>query len=161
MRRDVPGLRAPRHGALWRARRGGTRGAGPGPGAPLHRRGQPGMTGLPIAITQGDPAGIGGEIVAKAFRDAPELTAGCFVVGDLAHMRRAAAILARPGELAWPVALLASPADLAQVPPRSIPLVQVGTPASACVAWGRVDAAAGRIAADAVAWAARAALQGQ
>lgn len=27
----------------------------------------------PLAITQGDPAGIGPEIVAKAFRDAPEL----------------------------------------------------------------------------------------
>ena len=25
----------------------------------------------PLAITQGDPAGIGPEIVAKAFRDAP------------------------------------------------------------------------------------------
>jgi len=116
---------------------------------------------LPIAITQGDPAGVGGEIIAKAFRDDPELTSGCFVVGDLAHMRRAVAILAQPGELAVPVAVLASPADLAQVPPRCIPLLQVGTPASACVAWGRVDAAAGHIAADAVVWAARAALQGE
>jgi 4-hydroxythreonine-4-phosphate dehydrogenase len=118
-------------------------------------------TSLPIAITQGDPAGIGGEIVAKAFRDAPELTAGCFVVGDLAHMRRAAAVLARPGELALPVALLETPGDVAQVPPRSIPLLQVGTPATACVGWGKVDAAAGRMAADAVVWAARAALHGE
>ncbi|RYF75564.1 MAG: 4-hydroxythreonine-4-phosphate dehydrogenase PdxA, partial [Comamonadaceae bacterium] len=37
---------------------------------------------LPIAITLGDPAGIGPEIIAKAFRDAPELTQGCFVAGD-------------------------------------------------------------------------------
>jgi 4-hydroxythreonine-4-phosphate dehydrogenase len=116
---------------------------------------------LPIAITQGDPAGVGGEVIAKAFRDAPELTAGCFVVGDLAHLRRAAAVLERPGELALPVALLGSPADLAQAPPRCIPLLQVGTPASACVPWGKVGAIAGRIAADAVVWAARAALRGE
>ena len=44
----------------------------------------------PIALTLGDAAGIGPEIIAKAFRDAPELTRGCFVVGDLASMRRAA-----------------------------------------------------------------------
>ncbi len=49
------------------------------------------MTGnLPIAITPGDPAGIGPEIVAKAFRDAPELLAGCFVLGSATVMQRAA-----------------------------------------------------------------------
>ena len=73
-------------------------------------------TPLPIAITQGDPAGIGGEIIAKAFRDAPDLTAGCFVVGDLAHMRRAAAVLERPGELALPVALLGSGSVVDRLP---------------------------------------------
>ena len=50
----------------------------------------------PIAITQGDSAGIGPEIVAKAFRDAPEVLRGCFAVGDLATMRRAAQCLVRP-----------------------------------------------------------------
>jgi len=45
-------------------------------------------TSLPLAITQGDPAGIGPEIVAKAFRDAPRDMRGCFVVGDLATLRR-------------------------------------------------------------------------
>ena len=115
----------------------------------------------PLAITLGDPAGIGGEIVAKAFRDAPQLTAGCFVVGDLAHMRRASAVLAAPGELALPVALIDAPGDVKQVPPRCIPLLQAGAPATTCVAWGKVDAAAGRIAADAVTWAVRAALRGE
>ena len=38
----------------------------------------------PIAITQGDPAGIGPEIVVKAFRDATDALRHCFVVGDLA-----------------------------------------------------------------------------
>jgi 4-hydroxythreonine-4-phosphate dehydrogenase len=46
-----------------------------------------------IAITPGDPAGIGPEIVAKAFRDAPELMAGCFVLGDVPMMQRAANLI--------------------------------------------------------------------
>jgi 4-hydroxythreonine-4-phosphate dehydrogenase len=43
-----------------------------------------------LAITQGDSAGIGPEIIARAFRDAPQHLQGCFAVGDLATMRRAA-----------------------------------------------------------------------
>jgi 4-hydroxythreonine-4-phosphate dehydrogenase len=50
-------------------------------------------TPKPIAITPGDPAGIGPEIVAKAFRDAPDLVAGCFVLGDLPMMERAASLI--------------------------------------------------------------------
>ena len=37
----------------------------------------------PLAITMGDAAGIGPEIIAKAFRDAPDATNGCFVAGDM------------------------------------------------------------------------------
>jgi 4-hydroxythreonine-4-phosphate dehydrogenase len=48
---------------------------------------------LPIAITPGDPAGIGPEIVAKAFRDAPDVMAGCFVLGDVGLMRKAAELV--------------------------------------------------------------------
>ena len=42
---------------------------------------------LPIVITLGDPAGIGPEIIAKAFRDAPDTVRGCFVAGDVATLR--------------------------------------------------------------------------
>ena len=77
---------------------------------------------LPLAITQGDPAGIGPEIVAKAFRDAPQDLRGCFVVGDLATLRRAAACVERPGQASLPVALLDSPGAWAQVPPRCLPV---------------------------------------
>ena len=115
----------------------------------------------PLAITQGDPAGIGGEIIAKAFRDASQDTAGCFVVGDLAHLRRASQAVVLPGRLAPPVAVIEAPAQCAQVPPGCIPLLQVGDPAAALVPWGRVDGAAGRMAAEAVTWAARAALRGE
>jgi 4-hydroxythreonine-4-phosphate dehydrogenase len=48
---------------------------------------------LPIVITPGDPAGIGPEIVAKAFRDAPDVMAGCFVLGGAALMRKAAQLI--------------------------------------------------------------------
>lgn len=115
---------------------------------------------LALAITLGDPAGIGGETIAKAFRSAPQATAGCFVVGDLAHLRRAAAAATPAGDLPWPVAVIDKPSDLAQVPPRCIPLLQVGRPGP-LVPWGRVSADAGRLAADAVTWAARAALRGE
>jgi 4-hydroxythreonine-4-phosphate dehydrogenase len=48
---------------------------------------------LPIVITPGDPAGIGPEIVAKAFRDAPDVMAACFVLGDLPMMQGAADLI--------------------------------------------------------------------
>ncbi|ART52854.1 4-hydroxythreonine-4-phosphate dehydrogenase PdxA [Acidovorax carolinensis] len=113
-----------------------------------------------IAITQGDPAGIGPEIVAKAFRDAPEVLRGCFAVGELATLRRAAQCIVRPGVPELPVALIASPDDAWQVPPRCMPVLSLpGLPAP--VPWGQVSAAAGRAAADCVVWAARAALQGR
>ncbi len=114
----------------------------------------------PIAITQGDPAGIGGETIAKAFRLDPQAMAGCFVAGDLGHLRRAAQAVCASGELALPIALIESVADVAQVPPGCIPLLQVAS-AGDLVAWGRVDARAGRMAADTVTWAARAALRGE
>ena len=112
-----------------------------------------------IAITQGDPAGIGPEIVAKAFRDAPDVLRGCFAVGDLATLRRAAQCILRPGVPELPVALITSPDDAWQAPPRCMPVLQLpGLPGP--VPWGQVSAAAGRAAADCVVWAARAALQG-
>lgn len=112
-----------------------------------------------IAITQGDPAGIGPEIVAKAFRDAPDDLRGCFAVGDLATLRRAAQCIVRPGVPELPVAQIVSPDDAWHVPPRCMPVLQLpGLPGP--VPWGRVSAAAGRAAADCVVWSARAALQG-
>ena len=96
-----------------------------------------------FAITQGDPAGIGPEIVAKAFRDAPGDLEGCFVAGDVATLRRAAQAIARPGRPTVPVALIAHPADAVGLPPRCIPVLQLpGIPGPQ--PWGQVGAAAGR-----------------
>lgn len=114
----------------------------------------------PVAITMGDPAGIGPEIIARAYAQAPELTRGSFVVGDVACMRRGAAAAAAQG-IPLPVAEISDPSEAAGVPPRCIPVLQVGDPAQQPPAWGAVDARAGRMAADAVLWAARAALRGE
>ena len=120
-------------------------------------------TGLPVVITMGDPAGIGPEIIAKAFRDEPAVLAGCVVAGDVAAMRRAAHTI---GGM-MPVAVLADVADAANVPPRCVPVVQACAPLALPDDWaglpahGQISAAAGRAAADSIAWAARAALRGE
>ena len=117
------------------------------------------MSARPIAITMGDAAGIGPEIIAKAFRDAPQVTRGCFVAGDLATLRRAAQSVRGQG-VEIPAALIDSPADALRVPPRCIPLLQAGglrSPPN----WGEVSADAGKAAAECVVWAARAALRGE
>ncbi|WP_342721492.1 4-hydroxythreonine-4-phosphate dehydrogenase PdxA [Acidovorax sp. FHTAMBA] len=114
----------------------------------------------PLAITQGDSAGIGPEIVAKAFRDAPDALRGCFVVGDVATLRRAGQAIVRPGVPTVPVAQIASPADVRGVPPRCIPVLQLAGIAGP-QPWGQISADAGRAAADCVVWAARAALRGE
>ena len=114
-----------------------------------------------LAVTMGDPAGIGPEIIAKAFRDAPGATQGCFVAGDVRAMRLAAQALGAPGRLALPVALIETPAALAHVPPNCIPVLQAMPPAEGEWIVGQISAAAGRAAGACVTWAARAALRGE
>jgi len=109
----------------------------------------------------GDGAGIGPEIIAKAFRDAPFELAGCVVVGDVATLRRAAALVAAP--LALPVLQLESLESLEEaqpLPPNCIPVLQkCALPAP--VPYGLVNPLAGQAAADCIVWAAQAALAGQ
>lgn len=112
----------------------------------------------PLVITMGDPAGIGPEIIAKAFRDAPSVTAGCFVAGDVAALRRASAMVSGPGRPLIPVARIDTPAVAFAAPTRCIPVLQVSQHA-ALVDVGQVSALAGAVAAECVIWAARAALR--
>ena len=109
----------------------------------------------------GDPAGIGPEIIAKAFRDEPQLTAGCFVVGDAATLRRAAGFIRGAAQPGVPVALVTSISEVMNLPPRCIPVLQMAVPPEELVPCGRVSAVAGAMAADCVIWAARAALHGE
>ncbi len=119
-----------------------------------------GTNRLPIAITMGDPAGIGPEIVVKAFRDAPALTRGCFVVGDLATLRAAQRLLTAPAGVSIPVASIEHPDEVSRLPPNCLPVHQAVAPPEGVVI-GQVGAAAGKAAGDCVVWAARAALAGQ
>ncbi|MPT05710.1 MAG: 4-hydroxythreonine-4-phosphate dehydrogenase PdxA [Delftia sp.] len=117
-----------------------------------------------MAITQGDSAGVGPETIAKAFMDAPEQMRGCFVVGELQTLRRAAAVAARARDgdnaIPMPVAVIESAEQLWQVPPHCVPLLELpGLPGPA--PWGQVSASAGDAAARCVVWAARAALRGE
>ena len=113
---------------------------------------------LPIAITPGDPCGIGPEIIAKAWTTAPELTRGCFVAGDVGLMRRAMALVQKAP--CFPVCEIESPAQALDVPPRCLPVLQV-VPVAPPLPWGQIDARAGRLAGEAVLWATRAALRGE
>lgn len=109
----------------------------------------------PIAITQGDAAGIGPEIILKAFRDAPEDLRGCFVTGDAAVLRRAAAWVEGVG-----LALIRSPQEVGAVPLRTVPLLQVAT-LDGEAPLGHISGPAGRLAGRCVSWAAQAALRGE
>ena len=90
-----------------------------------------------LAITLGDPAGIGPEIVARAF--AGGLAGGCFVVGDPGVMRRAAPEGIEIVEIEAPAA----------GEPSTIPVLPASRLASS-PPFGEVSAEAGRAAADAI-----------
>jgi 4-hydroxythreonine-4-phosphate dehydrogenase len=112
----------------------------------------------PIAITPGDPCGIGPEIIARAWISTPELTRGCFVAGDVGLMRRAMALV-QP-VLRYPVCEIETPAQALVMPPRCLPVLQV-VPVAPEMPWGQVDGRAGQLAGEAVLWATRAALRGE
>ena len=111
----------------------------------------------PIVITLGDAAGIGPEIIAKAFQNHPADLADCVVVGDVATMRRAAALVKT--NLQLPVAELESLRDFTHLP-NCIQVLQIGEPL-APVSIGLVNGLSGQKAADCIVWAAQAVLNGQ
>ena len=113
---------------------------------------------LPLAITPGDPCGIGPEIIARAWCEAPEQTRQCFVAGDVGVMRRAMALL--PNATTYPVCEISSPQEAMTVPARCLPVLQV-VPVAPILPWGQIDARAGQLAGEAVLWATRAALRGE
>lgn len=112
----------------------------------------------PMAITPGDPCGIGPEIIARAWCDAPDVTQGCFVAGDVQLMRRAMDLV--QSKPAFPVCEIAEPSEALNVPARCLPVLQV-VPKAPVLPWGLVDPRAGQLAGEAVLWATRAALCGE
>lgn len=116
-----------------------------------------------IAITPGDPCGIGPEIIAKAFlqdaqaADQAAVTRHCFVAGDLALMEKAVQQVDPTGQQLR-VRLIQSPGEACLAPKGVLPVMQVAH-LSGALAWGQIHAEAGRFAGACVQWAARAALQ--
>ncbi len=113
----------------------------------------------PLAITMGDAAGVGPEIIAKAYRDDADALRGCLVVGDVATLRRAAQVVAPVGCLPLPVACITHAIDALHLPPHCIAVLQPRADLG-LIPWGQVSAAAGAFAGDCVVWAAQAALNG-
>lgn len=109
-----------------------------------------------LALTMGDPAGIGPEIIVRALADASQVPSSVLVVGDLAVMRRAVAMLGAR----LPVAQLEKPDDTA--PPGAMAVWQPpGMPGHLIErAAGQVHADCGRAAAACIEAAARLALDG-
>jgi 4-hydroxythreonine-4-phosphate dehydrogenase len=109
---------------------------------------------MTMLLTMGDAAGIGPEIIARAFVSGS--ATDCVVIGDVGAMRRAMALLKDP----WPTARLESPRDAA--PPRCLPVWQPEglPPALNQLTWGVVDARAGRAAALCIDAAVRAVQRG-
>jgi 4-hydroxythreonine-4-phosphate dehydrogenase len=95
-----------------------------------------------LAVSMGDPCGIGPEVIARACIEA--MSPPCVVVGDVAVMRRAVAACA----LDAPVAELHEPDEARQVPPRCVPVWQPPRLPSglAALPMGQVHADAGRAA---------------
>jgi 4-hydroxythreonine-4-phosphate dehydrogenase len=124
-----------------------------------------GTTPLPLlALTQGEPAGIGPEIIWQAFLREPLLMRACLVVGDAAVFERAQAWVgaqaATRSVLDWRVQTVTTLQQAMDCPAQVLPVWQTGPRGAGCVAPGHITAQGGRSAADAVIWAARAALQG-
>jgi 4-hydroxythreonine-4-phosphate dehydrogenase len=115
---------------------------------------------LPVAITMGDAAGIGPEIIVKAHQQQPALLRGSFVVGDVGTMRRAAKVVAGTGQPVWPVAEITLPKQALDMPPRCVAVLQMPPPLNA-LPWGAISASAGAMAGRCVEWAADAALRGE
>jgi len=114
---------------------------------------------LPIAVTMGDPAGIGPEIILKAFAQQPVDMHGCCVVGNVSVMRRHLSTLADGALSGWTCEPVTQISQALQMPPGQIPVLQV-TP-DATIDIGQISAAGGRMAADSVTWAAKAALRNE
>jgi len=105
-----------------------------------------------LVLTMGDAAGIGPEIIVRAFEQG-ELT-DVLVLGDAAVMRRAGAAM---------TAVVTSAADLAEVPPGCLPvLVPPGLEAGlAALPQGRIDGRNGAAAARCIEHAVRLVRAGQ
>ena len=114
---------------------------------------------LPMALSMGDPAGIGPEIILKAFAAHAADMQGVCVIGNLSVMQKQLAGLSGRLPSAFQCHEVTAPADALHSPSGLVPVIDVTPDAS--IEIGKITAAAGRMAADAVTWAARAVLRNE
>jgi 4-hydroxythreonine-4-phosphate dehydrogenase len=86
----------------------------------------------PLAVTMGEPAGVGGEIVLAAWASLRASGSSFFVIDDIERLRR----LAERISLAVPLMPIRSPDEAIAVFPNALPVLAVG---------GSVDATPGRL----------------
>jgi len=112
-----------------------------------------------VAITMGDPAGIGPEIIIKAFALSPELTQACCVFGDVPTLQNQLTQLAPLLPRRLECVAVRDVAQAGQSLSHQLPVIQCGE--SQVIAMGQVSAQAGAMAAAAVQTATQAALRGE
>ena len=116
-----------------------------------------------LAITIGDAAGIGPEIIVKAFCQAPEQFRNCIVVGDKAVMQRAWQVVAAKSRLLPKPMPMPMPMNMPLPMQEGLLIQQVGSPLAMeqLPTFGKISAVAGQLAADSITWATHAALRGE
>jgi 4-hydroxythreonine-4-phosphate dehydrogenase len=92
------------------------------------------VSGAPLALTMGDPAGIGPELTLAVWRDGANLAAPFFVIADPAALEAVARGLGLPTPIE-----ATTPERAAQVFPRALPVVPLTAPVHAVP--GRPDPA--------------------
>ena len=119
-----------------------------------------------LAVSMGDPAGIGPEIIVKAWMQDPAVMGNCCVAGDLPVMLRAAEVCRQT----LPVALarqVPNPVAVSEwrtgddLGAGCIPVLQACETVDPLPVFGRVQREAGRMAASSIIAAAQAVLQGE
>ncbi len=91
----------------------------------------------PLALTMGEPAGIGGEIALRAWAQHESGTPAFFVIDDVARL----AALAAAFGIACPVAAIATPAEAVAVFARALPVLKPTTALAEPVVLGRPNGA--------------------
>jgi len=115
------------------------------------------MTVPRLAVTLGDPVGIGPEIVARTLAEyAGDTRAHGVAVGDAAVLRRATAVCGLGVEVRAVTDFATPPAG-----PGVIDILDIDVVGDRALEWGKVEAVAGRAAVTAVEVATRAALDGR
>lgn len=81
----------------------------------------------PLAVTMGDPAGVGGEIMLKAWLARGTGIPGFFAIDDSRRLRRMAADMG----LKAPVEVISDPAQAPEIFPHAVPVLEIPLPVPA------------------------------